>query len=141
MPRKAEGRAMAQGGETGIEALIEALPETAGSALYGMIDVLAATGSLWRALIGEPAATPLIRPRIVAMSLDRFTCGNRIPVQPDLAVDDDPRAPIVILPELWLDPDDTMADRYPEIQARVSARTAPSTRPTPVRCSWPRRAS
>ena len=32
-----------------IEALIVALPETAGSALYGMVDVLAATGTLWRA--------------------------------------------------------------------------------------------
>jgi hypothetical protein len=30
-----------------IEALIVAVPETAGSALYGMFDVLAATGNLW----------------------------------------------------------------------------------------------
>ena len=36
-----------------IEALILALPETAGSALYGMVDVLAATGTLWRELVGE----------------------------------------------------------------------------------------
>lgn len=31
-----------------IEALIVALPETAGSARYGMVDVLAATGTLGR---------------------------------------------------------------------------------------------
>jgi hypothetical protein len=31
-----------------LEAIIVALPETAGSALYGMVDVLAATGTLWR---------------------------------------------------------------------------------------------
>jgi len=38
-----------------IEALIVAVPETAGSALYGMFDVLAATGNLWQQLVGtEP---------------------------------------------------------------------------------------
>ena len=36
-----------------VDALILALPETAGSALYGMVDVLAATGTLWRELVGE----------------------------------------------------------------------------------------
>jgi hypothetical protein len=35
-----------------VQALIAALPETAGSALYGMVDVLAATGTLWRELKG-----------------------------------------------------------------------------------------
>ena len=30
-----------------VEVLILALPETAGSALYGMVDVLSATGNLW----------------------------------------------------------------------------------------------
>jgi hypothetical protein len=42
---------------------ILALPETAGSALYGMVDVLAATGTLWRELVGEDPGHPLIRPR------------------------------------------------------------------------------
>ena len=43
-----------------VEALIVALPETAGSALYGMIDVLSATGSLWQQLVGEdPGANPI----------------------------------------------------------------------------------
>jgi hypothetical protein len=38
-----------------IEALIVAVPETAGSALYGMIDVLSSAGHLWQELAGtEP---------------------------------------------------------------------------------------
>jgi len=36
-----------------VDAMILALPETAGSALYGMLDVLAATGTIWRELVGE----------------------------------------------------------------------------------------
>lgn len=31
--------------------LILGLPETAGSALYGMVDVLSATGNLWQTLV------------------------------------------------------------------------------------------
>jgi transcriptional regulator GlxA family with amidase domain len=34
-------------------------------------------------------------------------------VNPDCATSDDPVAPIVILPELWLGPDQTLAGRYP----------------------------
>lgn len=98
-----------------LDALIVAVPETAGSALYGMVDVLAATGTLWRELVGEEPGSGLIRPRIVSPSLDPFRCGNGIPVAPEVAVTEDPGAPIVILPELWLGPDDDMHGRYPEL--------------------------
>jgi len=98
-----------------VEALIVALPETAGSALYGMIDVLSATGTLWQQLVGEDPGASLIHPRIVAHSGEPFHCGNNIPVDPDLAVDEDPKAEIIILPELWLAPDDDMEGRYLEV--------------------------
>ncbi len=98
-----------------IESLIVALPETAGSALYGMVDVLAATGTLFRQLVGEVPGTGLIRPRIVSPSCEPFRCGNAIPVTPDVGVGDDPHGAIVILPELWLAPDDDMRGRYPDL--------------------------
>lgn len=98
-----------------VEALLVALPETAGSALYGMVDVLAATGTLWRQLVGEAPGPSLIRPRIVALSREPFRCGNGIPISPDLGLDEDPEAEIVILPELWLAPDDDLKGRYPEL--------------------------
>jgi transcriptional regulator GlxA family with amidase domain len=97
-----------------VEALIAALPETAGSALYGMVDVLAATGTLWRQLVGENPEAGLIRPRIVALSREPFRCGNGIPIIPDVSVGEDPAADIVVLPELWLAPDDDMRGRHPE---------------------------
>jgi transcriptional regulator GlxA family with amidase domain len=94
------------------EALIVAVPETAGSALYGMYDVLAATGTLWNELTGAQTGHPLIRPRIVSLSKAPFRCGNGIPVDPDLAIDDARKPDIVIVPELWLAPSDTMSERY-----------------------------
>lgn len=101
---------------TPIDALILALPETAGSALYGMVDVLAATGTLWKELVGEDPGHRLIEPRIVAPTRQMFRCGNGIPVSPDIAIDEAKRPEIIILPELWLAPTDDMADRYPEVK-------------------------
>jgi transcriptional regulator GlxA family with amidase domain len=98
-----------------VEALIVALPETAGSALYGMVDVLGATGILWRQLVGEEPGPSLIRPRIVALSREPFRCGNGIPVCPELCVEENPEADLVIVPELWLAPDDDMKGRYPAL--------------------------
>ena len=99
-----------------VDALIVAVPETAGSALYGMLDVLSATGTLWNELTGAEAGSPLIRPRIVSLAKTPLRCGNGIPVHPDLAIADAPRPDIVIVPELWLAPSDDMTARYPELK-------------------------
>ena len=42
---------MGSAGKTPVEVLIVAVPETAGSALYGMFDVLRAAGNIWQALV------------------------------------------------------------------------------------------
>jgi len=105
-----------------IDALIVAVPETAGSTLYGMIDVLAATSNLWQTLVGAPEHQ-MIRPRIVAPSTEPFRCGNGIPVAPDAGIADDPAGEptgdIVILPEMWLGPDEDLAGRYDDVAAWV----------------------
>jgi transcriptional regulator GlxA family with amidase domain len=115
---------MAEQASGAVEALILALPETAGSALYGMVDVLAATGSLWRELVGEAPVPALIRPRIASVSREPFRCGNGIPVMPDIAIGEDPAAEIVILPELWLAPDADFRGRYPQVEAWIRQRYA-----------------
>lgn len=98
-----------------IDALIIALPETAGSALYGMLDVLASTGTLWRELSREAPGEPQIRPRIVSITREPFTCGNSIPVRPEFGIEDDPGGDLIIIPELWLAPDDDLKGRYPDL--------------------------
>ncbi|MGD8551658.1 MAG: hypothetical protein PVF41_09505, partial [Methyloceanibacter sp.] len=82
-----------------VEALIVAVPETAGSALYGMIDVLASTGQIWQQLVGRESSGHLIKPRIVSLSVAPFVCGHGIPIHPDVGLQSDPSAEIVILPE------------------------------------------
>jgi transcriptional regulator GlxA family with amidase domain len=111
--------------ETGpVEVLIVAVPETAGSALYGMLDVLLAAGNIWQTLTRTAAGPPRFRVRIVAPRMRPFTCGNGIPVRPDCAVRDDPQAAIVILPELWLGPDEALEGRYPVLLEWIRRRYA-----------------
>ena len=96
-----------------LETMIVAVPETAGSALYGMVDVLSVTGTVWHTLMRvEPVPAPF-RVRVVGVRRERFHCGNGIPVEPDAALDEIHGADIVILPELWLGPDEDLHGRYP----------------------------
>lgn len=101
---------------TALEAHILALPETAGSALYGMVDVLAATGTLWGELTGEEPGHRLIQPRIVSPSQKPFRCGNGIPISPDIDFKAARRPKIVILPELWLAPTDDLSKRHQDVK-------------------------
>ena len=97
------------------EVLIVAVPETAGSALYGMVDVLSAAGSIWQTLVRSEGRSQLFSVRIISPGSECFCCGNGIPVKPDCAVADSPTAAIIILPELWLGPDERLSGRYPEL--------------------------
>jgi transcriptional regulator GlxA family with amidase domain len=98
-----------------VNVLIIAVPETSGSALYGMLDVLLATGNIWQTLVREDSVQAPFRVRIIAPSATAFTCGNGIPVVPDCSVADNPGADIVILPELWLGPDEDIRGRHPDL--------------------------
>ena len=105
-----------------VDVLIVAVPETAGSALYGMLDVLSAAGNIWQTLTRTDAAQTLFRVGIVSPDGSPFTCGNGIPVTPGCSVADDPPASIVILPELWLGPDEPMHGRYPTLTEWIRRR-------------------
>jgi transcriptional regulator GlxA family with amidase domain len=107
-----------------IEVLIVAVPETAGSALYGLLDVLAATGNVWQTLLRTAEERQCFRVRIVSPDGKLFSCGHGIPVNPDCSVGEEPSAPIVVLPELWLGPDETMEGRYPSVVDWIRRRHA-----------------
>ncbi len=97
------------------EVLIVAVNETAGSALYGMLDVLSAAGNIWQTLVRSNTEQNLFKVRIVSPGKKPFTCGNNIPVKPDCSIKDNPKADIIILPELWLGPDEDINGRYSEL--------------------------
>src|SRR5690606_19437697 len=98
-----------------IEALIVAVPESAGSALYGMVDILSAAGVLWQSLLRIDPHRRRFRTRIVAPTREPFQCGNGVPVVPDLAFADDVHADLVLLLDFWLGPDEEFKGRYPAL--------------------------
>ena len=98
-----------------LDVLIVAVPETAGSALYGMIDVLMAAGNIWETLVRSGTKKNLFDVSIVSTYKRSFSCGNNIPVCPDYSIRDNPSASIIILPELWLGPDEDIKGRYPAL--------------------------
>ena len=69
-----------------IKVLIVAIPETAGSALYGMLDVLKATGNLFQTLLRSGDGRSYFDVHIVSPDGRLFTCGNSIPVNPDCSI-------------------------------------------------------
>jgi transcriptional regulator GlxA family with amidase domain len=105
-----------------IETAIIAVPESAGSALYGMVDVLSATGNVWQTLTRAAPPTAPFRVRIVSTSSEGFRCGYGVPVEPEAAIHEIERVDIVILPELWLGPDEHMKGRYPALSEWIRAR-------------------
>src|SRR5262245_54101935 len=107
---------MAEADAKTVEALIVALPESAGTAIYGLADVFASTGTLWRELIGDQPGRRLIRPKIVTLSRGSFPCGNGIPVSPELTIAEESNAHITVVPEPWLARDDDLKQRYPKLK-------------------------
>jgi transcriptional regulator GlxA family with amidase domain len=105
-----------------LDTLIVAVPETAGSALYGMFDVLSVTGVVWQTLTRAEATPAPFRVKVVGLGREPFCCGHGIPVEPAVAIDDAGRADIVILPELWLGPDEHLGGRYPALVEWIRAR-------------------
>ena len=98
-----------------VDVLIVAVPETAGSALYGMLVVIMAAGNIWQTLVRSDSEQHLFDVRIVSTCKRSFSCGNNIPVSPDYSIKDNPSASIIILPELWLGPDEDIKGRYPAL--------------------------
>ncbi|MGI9326022.1 MAG: GlxA family transcriptional regulator [Pseudomonadales bacterium] len=95
--------------------LLLAVPETAGSVLYGLLDVLSATGNIWETLVRTDVQPVMFETQILALAKKPFVCGNGIPVRPDVSVGENPQADILVLPELWLGPDEHLGGRYPKL--------------------------
>jgi transcriptional regulator GlxA family with amidase domain len=107
-----------------IETLVLAFPETAGAALYGLIDVLTSAGLIWAKMMRSESASLPFNVRIASTGARPFRCGNGIPVSPHVAIRDDPAADIIIIPQLWLGPDEHLGGRHTEVTAWIRERYA-----------------
>jgi transcriptional regulator GlxA family with amidase domain len=84
-----------------------------------MVDVLRAAGNVWQTLTRQDTGRALFNVRIVSPKKKNFACGNGIPVSPDCAIADEPKARVLILPELWLGPDEDIQGRHPALMGWI----------------------
>jgi len=105
-----------------LETVVLAVPETSGSALYGLADVLMSAGSIWQTLVRTDVGTLPFHVQIASISTRSFRCGNGVPVSPSVAIRDNPSADVVIIPQLWLGPDQHFGGRYGELTAWIRER-------------------
>ena len=105
-----------------IDTLVVALPETAGAALYGLVDVLTSAGLIWARLMRSESTSLPFNVRIASTSKRPFRCGNGIPVYPGVDIRDDPSADIIIIPQLWLGPDEHLGGRHEKVTAWLRER-------------------
>ncbi|RAH97416.1 AraC family transcriptional regulator [Acuticoccus sediminis] len=100
-----------------IDAYLLCLPESSGSSLYGMLEILAVTGTAWRTASRAEPGRALIRPHVVSPTGEPYTGLHGIPIRPDLAFRDVTAPEVVIITDLWLTPDDAITDRHEEAKA------------------------
>jgi len=77
------------------------------------VDVLLAAGNIWQTMVRSGSGLSLFKVSIVSPDGKPFQCGHGIPVTPDCSIADARAHAIIILPELWLGPDEHLHGRYP----------------------------
>jgi transcriptional regulator GlxA family with amidase domain len=101
-----------------------ALPQSSGSVLYSLYDVLGSVGRTWSGLTGEPESHPGFDVRIVAPERRLFRCYGGVPVAPHATLRDVAQTDVVVISDLAIEPDADPRGAWPEATAWLAARHA-----------------
>ncbi|HKK13888.1 MAG TPA: helix-turn-helix domain-containing protein [Gammaproteobacteria bacterium] len=89
-----------------------AVPDSSGSTLYGMYELLGSAGRDWDLLVTGVPGRPLIRPLIVSADGARMPLASGLAIEPQCAFEACPRPDVVAVPDLTVVPDADLAGRY-----------------------------
>ncbi|SDD89065.1 GlxA family transcriptional regulator [Kordiimonas lacus] len=84
---------------------ILALPETTGSVLYCLYEILDSADSMWTTLTGADTHIEGFDVRIASPIKGVFTCIGKIPIMPQASLEDLPSGSIIIAPDFLLGDD------------------------------------
>lgn len=98
-----------------------AVPESSAAVIYGLHEVFTCVGNVWESLTGEAVRSREMQPRIVGASTDPIRTKLRVPLMPDSTFTDRAQMDVVIVPDLFLDPDPDLTDRWSEATAWLVA--------------------
>jgi transcriptional regulator GlxA family with amidase domain len=91
-----------------------AVPESSAAVVYGLHEVFSCVGTVWQTLTGDRVGSREMLPRIVGATTDALQTTLRVPLVPDCTFSDRGRMDVVIVPDLFLEPDPVLAGRWPE---------------------------
>ena len=93
---------------------ILAAPDSVGSVIYGLYDVLSMPGMAWsRIVTGEPAE-PLADIRIVASGKKPFACRGGVPIRPHASISQANDADLICVPSMSLPVDRSPHGCFPQ---------------------------
>ena len=95
---------------------ILATPCSTASVIFGMYDLFRSAGRDWGMVVQGAPGAELLAPKIVARARRAFTLANGVPVTPEAVLRAGDRYDVVVVPELALSPDESIAGRFvPEL--------------------------
>lgn len=94
-----------------IQVAVLAVPEATASTLYGMLDLFCSAGRDWSIIESGQPGPGAFDVRVVSRRRRAFAAANGVTIQPDAPLDSTP-ADIVCVPEVLLDPDGEVIERY-----------------------------
>jgi transcriptional regulator GlxA family with amidase domain len=98
-----------------------AVPESSAAVIYGLHEVFSCVGTLWQMLTGDQVRSREMLPRIIGPAVEPMRTALRVSLVPDGAFSDRGVMDVVIVPDLFLEPDPDLNDRWPEAIAWLTA--------------------
>jgi transcriptional regulator GlxA family with amidase domain len=95
-----------------VNVAILAVPEVSASAIFGMLDLFSSAGRDFEFFTRGTAGEQRKRPYIVAKNKNGFSAANGIRIRPDYAFLDCPKPEIVCIPDLFVNPAESIAGLY-----------------------------
>ncbi|HET7842783.1 MAG TPA: helix-turn-helix domain-containing protein [Xanthomonadales bacterium] len=82
------------------------------STLYGMYDLFASAGRDWSMVVDGVVGDPLLAPRIVSRTRERFEAGNGVRIEAHETLDECGVPDVVCIADLMVEPGADIAERY-----------------------------
>ncbi|WP_106206193.1 GlxA family transcriptional regulator [Aliiruegeria haliotis] len=98
-----------------------AVPESSAAVIYGLHEVFSCVGTVWQTLTGDRVASRRMNPRVIGVTTDPIRTTLRVPLVPEGTFADRAQMDVVIVPDLFLEPDPVLTDRWSEAAAWLTA--------------------
>lgn len=94
-----------------------AVPESSAAVIYGLHEVFSCVGTIWQTLTGDQIRSREMQPRIIGLATEPMQTSLQVRLTPDGTFADRAVLDVVIVPDLFLEPDPVLTDRWPEATA------------------------